>query len=63
MGWLSNSACVDLIEKVHQHLTSSKASKQLRENIQLFVVIGQLNQLIKGGRISKTKGLIRYHEN
>ena len=31
---------------------------QLRDNLQLFVVIGQLNQLIKGGRISKTKGLI-----
>ncbi|WP_186299956.1 DegV family protein, partial [Staphylococcus haemolyticus] len=27
-------------------------------NLQLFVVIGRLNQLIKGGRISKTKGLI-----
>ncbi|MEJ7328481.1 thymidylate synthase, partial [Staphylococcus epidermidis] len=26
---------------------------QLRDNLQLFVVIGQLNQLIKGGRISK----------
>lgn len=29
-----------------------------RKRIKLFVVIGQLNQLIKGGRISKTKGLI-----
>ncbi|WP_251517059.1 DegV family protein [Staphylococcus sp. Marseille-Q6910] len=32
--------------------------KQLQQNIKLFVVIGQLSQLIKGGRISKTKGLI-----
>ncbi|MBO1204947.1 MULTISPECIES: DegV family protein [Staphylococcus] len=30
----------------------------LQKNIKLYVVIGQLNQLIKGGRISKTKGLI-----
>ncbi len=30
----------------------------LQSNIKLYVVIGQLNQLIKGGRISKTKGLI-----
>ena len=35
-----------------------KEMTQLRDNLQLFVVIGQLNQLIKGGRISKTKGLI-----
>ncbi len=35
-----------------------KKLNHLRENIKLFVVIGQLNQLIKGGRISKTKGLI-----
>ncbi|ATH62646.1 fatty acid kinase fatty acid binding subunit [Staphylococcus pasteuri] len=32
--------------------------KKLQDNTKLFVVIGQLNQLIKGGRISKTKGLI-----
>ncbi|MEB6059947.1 DegV family protein [Staphylococcus pseudoxylosus] len=31
---------------------------ELQKNIKLYVVIGQLNQLIKGGRISKTKGLI-----
>ena len=31
---------------------------ELQTNIKLYVVIGQLNQLIKGGRISKTKGLI-----
>lgn len=31
---------------------------KLQKNIKLYVVIGQLNQLIKGGRISKTKGLI-----
>ena len=30
----------------------------MQENTKLFVVIGQLNQLIKGGRVSKTKGLI-----
>ncbi|WP_069996561.1 DegV family protein [Staphylococcus caeli] len=35
----------------------SKVS-ELQNNIKLYVVIGQLNQLIKGGRISKTKGLI-----
>ncbi|MCU5745518.1 DegV family protein [Staphylococcus sp. SQ8-PEA] len=32
--------------------------KQLQKNIKLYVVIGQLSQLIKGGRIGKTKGLI-----
>ncbi|MGW7975839.1 DegV family protein [Staphylococcus xylosus] len=31
---------------------------ELQKNIKLYVVIGQLSQLIKGGRISKTKGLI-----
>ncbi|MEP9851936.1 DegV family protein [Staphylococcus aureus] len=31
---------------------------ELQSNIKLYVVIGQLTQLIKGGRISKTKGLI-----
>ncbi|MDW8565007.1 DegV family protein [Staphylococcus shinii] len=31
---------------------------ELQKNLKLYVVIGQLNQLIKGGRISKTKGLI-----
>lgn len=31
---------------------------ELQKDIKLYVVIGQLNQLIKGGRISKTKGLI-----
>ena len=35
-----------------------KHISELQKNIKLFVVIGQLNQLIKGGRISKTKGLI-----
>ncbi|CAM3064838.1 DegV family protein [Staphylococcus argensis] len=32
--------------------------RHLQDNTKLFVVIGQLSQLIKGGRISKTKGLI-----
>ncbi|WP_428700817.1 DegV family protein [Staphylococcus coagulans] len=32
--------------------------KKLQENIKLYVIIGQLDQLIKGGRISKAKGLI-----
>lgn len=32
--------------------------QDLQSNIKLFVVIGQLNQLIRGGRISKTKGFI-----
>lgn len=49
---------VDLIEKGTPTSDIIESVKQLRENIQLFVVIGQLNQLIKGGRISKTKGLI-----
>ena len=49
---------VDLIEKGTPTSDIIERVKQLRENIQLFVVIGQLNQLIKGGRISKTKGLI-----
>lgn len=30
----------------------------LQSNIKLYVVIGQLNQLIKGGRIGKAKGMI-----
>lgn len=49
---------VDLIEKGTPTSDIVESVTQLRENIQLFVVIGQLNQLIKGGRISKTKGLI-----
>ncbi|EGQ2680060.1 DegV family protein [Staphylococcus pseudintermedius] len=32
--------------------------QNLQKNIKLYVIIGQLDQLIKGGRISKTKGLI-----
>ncbi|QLK86177.1 DegV family protein [Staphylococcus sp. 17KM0847] len=32
--------------------------QHLQKNIKLFVIIGQLDQLIKGGRISKTKGFI-----
>ena len=42
-------------------MTSSEIVESLKEvqkNTKLFVVIGQLNQLIKGGRISKTKGFI-----
>lgn len=35
-----------------------KKLKHLQSNIKLFVVIGQLNQLIKGGRIGKAKGMI-----
>ncbi|MFO3689245.1 DegV family protein [Staphylococcus felis] len=31
---------------------------KLQKNIKLFVIIGQLDQLVKGGRISKTKGII-----
>ncbi|EHJ06758.1 fatty acid kinase binding subunit FakB2 [Staphylococcus simiae] len=50
-----------LIELVEQGNTTEDIVADLemfRQNIKLFVVIGQLNQLIKGGRISKTKGLI-----
>ncbi len=49
-----------LVELVKEGVSTSEIVKKLnhlRENIKLFVVIGQLNQLIKGGRISKTKGL------
>lgn len=50
-----------LVELVKEGVSTSEIVNKLnhlRENIKLFVVIGQLNQLIKGGRISKTKGLI-----
>ncbi|BAW90811.1 fatty acid kinase binding subunit FakB2 [Staphylococcus capitis] len=49
---------VDLVEKGTPTTDIVESVDKLRDNIQLFVVIGQLNQLIKGGRISKTKGLI-----
>ena len=32
--------------------------QQLQNNIKLYVVIGKLDRLVKGGRISKTKGLL-----
>ena len=35
-----------------------KKLEKIQKNIKLFVIIGQLDQLIKGGRISKTKGFI-----
>lgn len=38
----------EILDKLHH----------LQSNIKLFVVIGQLNQLIKGGRIGKAKGMI-----
>ncbi|HCD3344867.1 TPA: fatty acid kinase binding subunit FakB2, partial [Staphylococcus argenteus] len=50
-----------LVELVNEGLSTDEIVEKLndfRANIKLFVVIGQLNQLIKGGRISKTKGLI-----
>ncbi len=50
-----------IVELISQGTSTEEIVKemtQLRDNLQLFVVIGQLNQLIKGGRISKTKGLI-----
>lgn len=50
-----------LVELINTNLTPNEIVEQLKElqkNIKLFVVIGQLNQLIKGGRISKTKGFI-----
>lgn len=49
---------VNLIEKGTATSDIVESVNHLRNNIQLYVVIGQLNQLIKGGRISKTKGLI-----
>ena len=50
-----------LVELINTNLSSNQIVnklKELQKNIKLFVVIGQLNQLIKGGRISKTKGFI-----
>ena len=47
-----------LVELINTNLSSNQIVnklKELQKNIKLFVVIGQLNQLIKGGRISKTK--------
>ena len=47
-----------IVELISQGTSTEEIVKemtQLRDNLQLFVVIGQLNQLIKGGRISKTK--------
>ncbi len=47
-----------LVELVKEGVSTSEIVKKLnhlRENIKLFVVIGQLNQLIKGGRIRKQK--------
>ncbi|MCS4485426.1 DegV family protein [Staphylococcus americanisciuri] len=35
-----------------------KKIEKLQKNIKLFVIIGQLDQLIKGGRISKAKGFM-----
>ncbi|KTW06206.1 DegV family protein, partial [Staphylococcus warneri] len=49
---------VELIEQGTSTTDIVKSVKELQENTKLFVVIGQLNQLIKGGRVSKTKGLI-----
>ncbi|MGV3243935.1 DegV family protein [Staphylococcus sp. 11261D007BR] len=50
-----------LVDWIEAGLTTeeivSKIQK-LQKNIKLFVVIGQLDQLVKGGRISKTKGII-----
>ncbi|BGE82434.1 fatty acid kinase binding subunit FakB2 [Staphylococcus petrasii] len=50
-----------LVELINTNLSSNEIVENLKEvqkNTKLFVVIGQLNQLIKGGRISKTKGFI-----
>lgn len=50
-----------LIQLINTGLSPSDIKdkiQDLQSNIKLFVVIGQLNQLIKGGRISKTKGFI-----
>ena len=51
-----------LVELVNTNLSSAEIIKhisELQKNIKLFVVIGQLNQLIKGGRISKPIGTLR----
>lgn len=50
-----------LVELVNTNLSTNEIVtkiQELQKNIKLFVVIGQLNQLIKGGRISKAKGFI-----
>ena len=49
---------VELIDEGTSTSDIVDSVKKLQDNTKLFVVIGQLNQLIKGGRISKTKGLI-----
>lgn len=50
-----------IVEWKREQLAVADIEKQvieLQKNIKLYVVIGPLHQLIKGGRISKTKGLI-----
>lgn len=50
-----------IVEWNNDGLSTTEIVKQINDiqkDIKLYVVIGQLNQLIKGGRISKTKGLI-----
>ena len=50
-----------LVELINTNLSSNQIVnklKELQKNIKLFVVIGQLNQLIKGGRIVRLKVLL-----
>ena len=52
-----------IVELISQGTSTEEIVKemtQLRDNLQLFVVIGQLNQLIKGGRISKKNVDLRW---
>ncbi|MDP4468255.1 DegV family protein [Staphylococcus hyicus] len=47
--WIEEGLATEtIVEKVHQ----------LQKNIKLYVVIGKLDRLIKGGRISKAKGML-----
>lgn len=50
-----------IVEWINEGLSTEEIVekvKQLQSNIKVYVVIGQLTQLIKGGRIGKAKGMI-----
>ncbi|EKU47492.1 DegV family protein [Staphylococcus massiliensis] len=50
-----------LVEWVKEGLPTEEIIEKMNhviKNVKIFVIIGQLNQLIKGGRVSKAKGLI-----
>lgn len=49
---------VDWIKEGHTTETIVDNIQKLQQNIKLYVVIGKLDRLIKGGRISKAKGML-----